>query len=411
MSRVGRAVKELFRTSESNSEKRSDASVLNDYFPLLSGVSTGSVNYKTALKLSAVFNATDIISNDIAKIPFGVFEDKNGNKERLKSHPSDYLLSSEPNYLMTPFVFKKTLGLSLMLRGNALFKIIRDNSGNPTSFEYINWDLVYDIREKNGELLYFINGLKTPLMSFEVLHFKQYVLNGVVGVSSITYGAIQMGLSLSVQDFSVTNFNAKGVRQGVIETDKQIPTGKANIIQGWRNAMAEKSAERVVVLDDGLKFKPITITPQELQIIEQSRFNIEDIARWFNIAPHKIKSLQQSTNNNIEQQTLDHASDTIQPLVTNIEQEFEKKLLTLTERTVNGCFIKGNMNVLLRSDIKSRAEWYSKLVNAGIYNRNEVRQLEDMNNGPDLLNEFLTPVNTFTEKQIENNLKQSSNGN
>jgi HK97 family phage portal protein len=185
---------------------------------------------------------------------------------------------------------------------------------------------------------------------------------------------------------------------------------KKAIREGWRNAMAERSADRVVVLDEGMTFTPIAITPQEAQIVEMAKFGIEDIARWFNIPLHKIKSMGNSTNNNIEQQSLDYAVDCIHPYVTNIEQEDGKKLFTKKEKEA-GFYIHGNLNVLLRADIKSKGEYYSKMANSGIHSRNEIRALEDMNPGPELLNEFLTPVNTFTEKQIENNLKRIGDGN
>ena len=155
-------------------------------------------------------------------------------------------------------------------------------------------------------------------MASEVLHFKNFSHNGIVGVSVITNAAQQLNLAIEVQEFSATNFQNKGVRQGVVESEKTITTGKQAIVSGIKAAFSEKDATRVAVLDEGMKWKAITITPQEAQIIEQSRFSIEDIARWLNIAPHKIKSLQQSTNNNIEQQSLDHVSDTIQPHITNL---------------------------------------------------------------------------------------------
>jgi len=214
-------------------------------------------------------------------------------------------------------------------------------------------------------------------------------------------------MALEVQNFSATNYENKGVRQGVVETDKVISkdSSKLAIAAAIKNAFSEKDATRVAVLDEGMKWKPITITPQELQIIEQSQFNIEDIARWFNIAPHKIKLLKQSTNNNIEQQSLDHVSDTIQPYITNFEQEYAKKLFTAKER-IDGYYVRGNINVLLRADIKSRGEFISKMVTVGVMTRNEARANEDMNAGSDFLDEHLTPVNVFTEKQIENSLKK-----
>ncbi|QGK72839.1 phage portal protein [Flavobacterium sp. SLB02] len=387
------------------SEQRAASSIFEGFgsFASFANVHTPSkMKVRNALKISAVYNAVDQISNDLAKIPFGVFQDVDGSKERLRSHPADWLISLEPNYLMTPFIFKKLIGMSLPLRGNCLFKKHNDNRGYVESLEYIAWDDVIDVKLIKGEVYYYIKGMKNPLMSFEVLHFKQFSLNGIVGISTITFAAMQLDSALKSQEFLAVNLDNKGVRQGVIETDK-IVKEKAGIIQGWRNAMAEKSADRVAVLDDGFKFKAITITPQELQIIEQQKFSVEDIARWFNIAPHKIKSLAQSTNNNIEQQSLDHVSDTIQPIITNIEQEFTKKLLSTKEK--ENTYIKGNLNVLLRADVKSRGEFYSKMVNIGAMNRNEVRKLEDMNNGPDLLDEYLTPVNTFTESQLAMNLK------
>lgn len=386
-------------------EQRAASSVysgLGSLFSFGSGsYSVPNVKVKDSLKLSAVYNAVEQISNDLAKIPFGVYQDVSGNKSRLRSHPVDRLISLEPNYLMTCFVYKKLIGTSLLLRGNCLFRQNYNNAGYPVSSEYIAWDDVQDIKLKEGELYYFIRGLKQPLMSYEVLHFKQFSLNGIVGISTITFAAMQLGLALKSQEYAITAIDNKGVRQGVIETDKVIKE-KSGIVSAWRSAMGEKSADRVVVLDEGMKFNPIAITPQELQIIEQQKFSIEDIARWFNIAPHKIKSLEQSTNNNIEQQSLDHVSDTIQPMVTNIEQEFTKKLFTDKEKT--NTYIKGNMNVLLRADLAARGEYYYKAVTGGWKSREEVRQLEEDNKGSDLLSEYLTPANTYTESQIAKSL-------
>lgn len=402
MSLLDRAFSSLVHRSASPDRGLTFADNLTDLFSFATNSGIGPVNHKTALRISAVYNAVEQISNDIAKIPFGVYSTENNQRNRVRNHPGDVIIAQEPNPIMTPFVFKKLIGVSLMLRGNALFHI-QSVSNSRQIVKYIDWADVADVREKNFEIYYYCKGYDKPLMSSEVLHFKQFSLDGIVGISTIKYAAMQLGLSLKTQELSITNYENKGVRQGVIETDKILSKGKDSIISGWRNAMAEKSADRVAVLDEGMKFKPITITPQELQLIEQSRFNVEDIARWFNIAPHKIKSLQQSTNNNIEQQSLDHVSDTIQPHVTNIEQEFAKKLLTTKEKATHFC--KGNLNVLLRADIKSRGEYYSKMLTSGAYSRQEVRALEDLDKGPEFLGEFLTPVNTFTESQLLKNLQ------
>jgi HK97 family phage portal protein len=370
------------------------------------------VNYKKAMKLSAVYNAVDMLSDSIGIVPFGVYQKTDKGRERRAAHPVDWLLNQDPDgesgYL-NAFQWRKLIGTSLKLRGNCLFQIVTNYSGT-MYVKYIPWDDVLDIRlSDKGVLSYHIKGNKV-LLSSEVLHYKGMSLDGIVGISVITYACINLNLGLEIQQFSYVNFLNKGVRTGVIESDNVLKDdgAKPKIKKAWSSAMQEKSPDRIVVLDDGLKFKPIMLTPQEAQIIESSRFSIEDIARWFNIPLHKIKSLAQSSNNNIEQQSEDYVADSIQPIVTMVEQEESKKLFTLKERK-NGYCIKGNMNVLLRADTKSRAEWYSKLVNSGILTANEAREKEDYNSldGGDVLR---FPVNTQTQEQIDKDLKDNGNG-
>jgi phage portal protein BeeE len=122
-----------------------------------------------------------------------------------------------------------------------------------------------------------------------------------------------------------------------------------------------------------------------MQIIETQAFSIEEVARMFNIAPHKNKS-SSTIDNNIEQQTLDHASDTIQPFITNIEQEYAK-LFTSTDLN-NGYYIRGiNMNCFVLILNRVRNGYHNGVLWCDV--SNEARQYEDMNDGPALLNEFL----------------------
>lgn len=410
------AFKDMFGTST----RSANSSLLNDFGSYYAGISsTGKVSqseYKQSLKLSAAYDAVNQISNDVAKIPFGVYQKDGDSRNRVANHPIDFLIAKEPNFYMTSFIRRKMVVTSILLRGNSLEIIKTSSSGVPNELEFVPWENVIDIIKKDGELVYKIKGYNKPFLSSEVLHYKGFTHNGIVGVGAITYAAQNMNIAIEIQNFSATNFESKGVRQGVITTDKVLGSKdkpakivKDEIKAGWANAMAVKSPDRIAVLDEGMGFTPIAITPQEAQIVEMAKFGIEDIARWFNIPLHKIKSMGNSTNNNIEQQSLDYAVDTIHPFVANMEQEDSKKLFTSKEKA-NGFYIHGNLNVLLRADIKSKGEYYSRMVLSGNYTRNEVRAMEDMNPGPALLSEFLTPVNTFTEEQINNNINSNGDG-
>lgn len=374
------------------------------FFPFLG---TGNnVKVKTALKLSAVYNAVEQISNDVAKIPFSVYRKENGSRVRVAEHPADMLLSFGSKMYLTSYIERKFMTISLLLRGNSLSKINVDEKGNFV-LDFINWEDVQNVKKVKNRIYYYVNGYKEPLLDSEVVHIKQFTFDGIVGVSVITYAAMQLGISMDTMEYSSTSVKNRGLQRGVIETDKTM-TKKGGVIAAFQSAMSEADPTRVAVLDEGMKFKPIMISPKDTEIIAQSRFNIEDIARWFNIAPHKIKSLQNSTNNNIEQQTLDHATDTIQPLVTNFEQEFSKKLISDADRM--SMYIKGNLKVLLRADIRAQAEYYSKAINWGWMDRNEVRALEEMN-AVDGLEGPLTPLNMMTLEQLKEGKNINNGGN
>lgn len=405
---ISRAFNDMFTSRRSADTGASSGwSSWSNFLGGSSSVTFGAVGYKQALTLSPVYNAVDMKSDALGMTPFGAFQKTDNGRETRHDHPVYWLLTQEPDGpdgVMTPYLWRKLIGTSLALRGNCLFKIINKSDGT-VYLRYIPWDDVMDIRKVkdiNGapKHVYIVKG--ETLLPHEVLHYKNLSLDGVCGLSVLTYAALSMNIGIKVQEFSYANFDNKGVRQGVIETDAVLTDGKDKIRTAWRSAMQEKDPDRIVVLDGGLKFKPITVTPQEAQLIESGRFTIEDCARWFNVPLPKLKSLQQSTDNNIEQQSQDWVSDSVQPMVTAIEQEESRKLFTLAERKA-GFYVEGNMNVLLRSNLKDRGDWYSKLVQMGIMTRNEAREKENMNK-LDGLDEPLTPLNSTTKPgEADNN--------
>lgn len=399
-----------FLGSEQRGVMPGQSALFNGFGLGMFGSSAAGITHKNdSLKIAAYYNGVDQISSDIARIPFKIFERKEGVTIELPNHPASQLLKN-PNDLITPFIATKMTVISMINQGNALWHIVTDDRGQLLELKWIDWYDVLDIKLSNDgkTLLYFVRNYEKALLASEVLHFKGMCLNGYVGISVVHYAAEQLGLTLKTQAFSITSMDNKGVRQGVVESDKTITsTGKTSIIQGVQNAFGQKDPTRVAVLDEGLKFRAINLTAQEIQLIEQQRFNVEDIARWLNMPLHKIKSMTAATNNNIEQQAKDYVGDTLAPYVTNIEQEYAKKLLKSSEFNM---FCSGNMNALMRANMVDMAEYYSKLTQSGVYSRKEAREFLGMNPGADVLAEYLTPVNTFTETQLANNIKQSNSG-
>jgi HK97 family phage portal protein len=138
-----------------------------------------------------------------------------------------------------------------------------------------------------------------------------------------------------------------------------------------------KNSNSTIVLEEGLTFKPISISPEQAQFLSSRQFSIEEVARIFNVPPHMLKDLSKSSFNNIEMQSQEFVTYTLMPYITRIEQEMNLKLFRTNE--LGKTFIEFNVNGLLRGDVKSRTEAYKTAITNGYMSINEVRQKENMN--------------------------------
>lgn len=374
--------------------------------PLMFGQNPTLANPDTALTLSAYYNAIDILSSDIAKLPKSVFKKEGDNRNKFTSHPINYLLSVRPNPKMTPFDFWKTIEMLRLHKGNAYAEIIRNqNTGRPVKWEILKNEDV-KVYETDDRLFY--KHKERVIDSSDILHFKGFSLDGKVGVGVVTYAAAQLGISLEAQTYGNTVFKNKGVSYGVIESDKAVEDGnKRAISEGFTAKLSEQNPHKAPVLDEGLKYKSISITPAEAQFLETNKNGIIEVCRWLNIAPHKLKDLSSANYSNIYQQSIEHVQDSVLPRVMSKEQELDYKCFS--EKEAETLYTKFNIAVLLRGDLNAKAAFYTSMVYSSIYTRNEVRALEDMN-PIDGLDEPLVPVNMQALSMAQQLIKEQSNG-
>jgi len=371
----------------------------------LGGVTTKNgavVNETTALTLSAFFNGIDLIGNDIAKLGKGIFKKDGDKRTRLTDHPLDYLLSKEPNFLQSGFMFHKMIPIIAILKGNFYAGIDRNsNTGDPIGFDVWNPDEV-EVRQFNKKLFYKFKG-KTYLAA-DVIHIPGFSLNGITGISVIKMAAKSLGVALSSQEFSAEYYESKGVGSGIITSPRDLnKTAKGKVSKAVSDVMTTVSAWHIPVLDEGMTFTPLKITAQEANFLATNKHAVEECARWLNLPLHKLKSLDHATNNNIEHQSIEHVGDSILPWVLRTEQEFDRKIFSFSEKLTH--FYKYNIQSLLRADTKTQTDHLSKMVLTGIYTVNEARKLQDMDPVDDG-DTRLTPVNVFTEDQLKKNLKK-----
>ena len=151
------------------------------------------------------------------------------------------------------------------------------------------------------------------------------------------------------------------------------------------------NSHKVAVLEEGLSFKPIAISPNEAQFLETRKFQIDEIARIFRVPPHMVGDLERASFSNIEEQSLEFVKYTLNPWVTRWEQSIHRSLFLESEK--REYFVKFNVDGLLRGDYQSRMNGYAVGIQNGFMSPNDIRSLENMDLIPDELGGNLYLIN------------------
>jgi len=342
----------------------------------------------TAMQQTAVYACIKVLAESIAQLPMFVYEyTDDGGKKRVYDHPLSYILHDEPNPEMTSFVFRETLMSHLCTYGNAYAQIIRNGRGDVVALYPLLPNQMQVARADNGQLVYIYStyggqvaskDVKTYyLRQDQVLHIPGLGFDGIIGYSPIAMARDAIGMGMAAEEFGSKFFNNGAMPSGVLSHPGTL-TDPARVREAWMAAYGGSgNAGKVAVLEEGMRYDPISINPSEAQFIETRKYQLDEIARIFRVPPHMIGDLEKSSFSNIEQQSLEFVMYTLNPWVKRWEQAINKSLLLPSEKGLYFC--KMNVDGLLRGDYESRMNGYSIGRQNGWLSANDIRELEDMN--------------------------------
>ena len=346
---------------------------INSIFP-----NSTTIDNDKALTLTAVWCAIRLLSESVSSLPCSVYtKQANGDKvEDTKSRIYN-LLKYRPNNYQNKITFFEYIMMSICTDGNSYVQIVRDGSGRPSQLIPISPDTV-DVVINDGELFYQIDSVGI-LDSADVLHFKTLTDDGIDGISPIDQCKKALSWGLNVEEFGDTFFKNGAKPSSVLSTDRALSEQAIERLKNsFTNTYAKlKNSNSTIILEEGLAFKPISISPEQAQFLASRKFSIEEVARCWNIPPHMLKDLSKSSFNNIEMQSQEFVTYTLKPYITRLENEMNYKLFRTNE--VGKTFIEFNLNGLLRGDVKTRNEAYKTAITNGYMSINEVRQKENLN--------------------------------
>ncbi len=370
-----------------------DATTGSSYHFFMGNSTSGkSVTERSAMQMTAVYSCVRILAEAIAGLPLQLYRyTDGGGKEKAIDHPLYLLLHDEPNPEMTSFIFRETLMTHLLLWGNAYAQIIRNGRGEVLSLYPLMPNRMTVDRDEHGRL-YYAYQMQTDdgadlkqgtviLTPEDVLHIPGLGFDGLVGYSPIAMAKNAIGLAIATEEYG-SKFFANGATPGAVLEHPGLIKDPEKVRESWNKAFrGSGNANKVAVLEEGMKYTPISIAPEQAQFLETRKFQIDEIARIFRVPPHMIGDLEKSSFNNIEQQSLEFVKYTLDPWVCRWEQAMNRSLLNASEKS--GYFIKFNVDGLLRGDYQSRMNGYAVGRQNGWLSANDIRELENMDQIPD----------------------------
>ena len=359
------------------------------------------VTEETALTYSAIWNAIVLISGTIGSLPLHLMRPNGRNKNQDTKHPLYQALHTQYNPYMTAMAGRECLMSHVLTWGNGYAEQVRNQVGEVVELWPIGPNRVVP-EMQDSELVYrvrLLDGGETILPRERMLHIPGMGFDGFTGYSIIAMARKSIGLGMSMETFGSYYFG-QGTHPGVIVTHPgQLKAeAHANLKASLdTNYSGLGQSHRLMLLEDGMKMEKVGIPPEDSQFIESRKFQITDIARWYNLPVHKLKEMSKSSFNNIESEQASFVTDCILPWVIRCEQNYEMQLLTKQERKA-GYYFKHILEGLLRANSKDRAEFYSKLFNIGVLSVNDIREYENLNpvDGGDI---HLVPMNMTTLEQ------------
>ena len=364
----------------------------------------GPMDTETAMKYSVVNACVRVRAETFASVPALLYQKKAESREPVTDIDLYDILHYRPNAEMSPFNFKEALMTNFDISGNTVSKKLINKAGQLIGLHPYPHEMVRISRDKaTGKLIYQIdNGAqRETLQRDEVFHVPNMSLDGVIGLSPISYAASTIRLGLSYEKYGVKFYQNAAMPSGVFETEQAVSSQAIERLKKdlKDNYIGLEKTGTPMLLEEGLKWKQVTISPVDAQLLESKNFQIEDICRIYRVPQHLVNKLDHATFTNIEHQSLEFVMYTMLPIFKRYEECINAQLLTMEERK-KGYYVEFKIDGLLRGDQKSRADAYAVGRQWGWLSVNDIRRLENMKPiGPEG-DIYLTPSNMIDSRKI-----------
>lgn len=337
------------------------------------------VTHDKALELSTCFACVRVISEDVAKLPWNVFQQNGNSRTRLDKSSLSRLLNTRPNPDIAAFTFRETLMAWALTWGNGYAEIERDMGGRPIALWPIPPDRVEPRRAADGRVVYEINNSRresTYLEQRDIFHVHGIGFDGLCGYSMVGLAAQTLGFAIAAEEHGASFYGNNTTPGLALKTDGVLnDSGFERLKEQMEERKGSARAYEGMILEQGLDFARPNMSQVDAQYVETRRLAVEEVCRWWRVPPHKVQELSRAHFANVENLNIDYATDTLMPWVKRLEEEADWKLISPRSQA---SYTKIAIQGLMRGDSAARAAFYKDMFQMGVFSPNMILTLEDM---------------------------------
>lgn len=337
-----------------------------------------TVTYDSAMQLSAVWACVKLLSETVASLPLTVYKTTEDGRKPYDTHPLSILFSGKVNRYQTKVEFLETVLLNLVINGNAYCQITRAGD-RIVSLLPIMSAQVEPMMLDDGSMVYnYTNDSGVVVLASESVWHLKLMGNGTVGMSPLAYQRNSLGIAQAAES-AVTKVYRNGAKpSGVLSIDRLLKPEQRDQIRANFATMTTSQDDRLMVLEAGMKFEKVSLSPQDIELLASRKFQISEVCRWYGVPSVMVNDNNGTSvwGSGIEQVMQGFYKLTLRPLLEKIEASIMVNLLTPAER--NRMEVAFDFDALLRADLKSRYESYRLGISSGLMTPNEARAAEHL---------------------------------
>ena len=336
------------------------------------------VTFDSAMQLSAVWACVKLLSETVASLPLKFYRRTPDGRRIYDTHPLHILFDGKVNRWQTKTEFFETVMMNLVLTGNA-YCLVRREAGRIVELTPIMSAQVEPMLLEDGSVVYNYmtdNGLMV-FAEQNIWHLK-LMGSGTIGLSPLAYQRNSLGIAQAAESAVTKIYRNGGKPSGVITMDRVLTPAQRDQVRASFSTLTVSTDERLMVLEGGMKFEPISLSPQDIELLSSRKFQIAEICRWYGIPSVMVNDSNGTTvwGSGIEQIMQGFYKLTLRPLLEKLENSIMVNLLTPNERA--RMEVEFDFDALLRADARSRFEAYRVGINTGVMTPNEARAMEHL---------------------------------